>query len=164
VAGRHGAGGELQVTERIEKKLQEVPWVDVLRSQTRPGESLIFVLLKDYTPKKEVPETWYQVRKKIGDMRHTLPQGVLGPFINDEFGDTFITIYALTGDGFDLAALRREADRIGARTAAAAGRQEDRAVRRSGREDLHRGVARQTGDARPQSAGSSSTRCRSRMR
>jgi len=73
---------------------------------------LITVLLKDYTPKKEVPETWYQVRKKIGDMRHTLPQGVLGPFINDEFGDTFISIYALTGDGFDLATLRREADRI----------------------------------------------------
>ncbi len=103
---------QLQVTERIEKRLQEVPWVDVLRSQTRSGESLITVLLKDYTPKKEVPETWYQVRKKIGDMRHTLPQGVLGPFINDEFGDTFISIYALTGDGFDLATLRREADRI----------------------------------------------------
>jgi multidrug efflux pump subunit AcrB len=104
---------QLQVTERIERRLQEVPWVDVLRSQTRPGESLITVLLKDYTPKTVVPETWYQVRKKIGDMRHTLPQGVLGPFINDEFGDTFITIYALTGDGFDLAALRREADRFG---------------------------------------------------
>jgi multidrug efflux pump subunit AcrB len=104
---------QLQITERIEKKLQEVPWVDVLRSQTRPGESLITVLLKDYTPKKEVPDSWYQVRKKIADMRHTLPQGVVGPFLNDEFGDTFVTIFALTGDGFDLAALRREADRIG---------------------------------------------------
>ncbi|MCB1967420.1 MAG: efflux RND transporter permease subunit, partial [Candidatus Accumulibacter sp.] len=103
---------ELQVTERIEKRLQEVPWVDVVRSQTRSGESLITVLLKDYTPKKEVPEAWYQVRKKVGDMRHTLPQGVQGPFLNDEFGDTFITIYALTGDGFDLAALRRHAERI----------------------------------------------------
>ncbi len=103
---------ELQVTERIEKRLQDVPWVDVVRSQTRPGESLITVLLKDYTPKKEVPEAWYQVRKKIGDLRSTLPQGVLGPFFNDEFGDTFISIFALTGDGFDLAALRREADRI----------------------------------------------------
>ena len=103
---------ELLVSERIEKRLQEVPWVDVLRSQTRSGESLITVLLKDYTPKKEVPEAWYQVRKKIGDMRHTLPSGVLGPFLNDEFGETFITIYALTGDGFDLAALRRAADRF----------------------------------------------------
>ena len=103
---------ELQVSERIEKRLQEVPWVDVLRSQTRSGESLIIVLLRDDTPKKEVAETWYQVRKKIGDMRHTLPQGVLGPFLNDEFGETFITIYALTGDGFDLAALRHAADGI----------------------------------------------------
>jgi multidrug efflux pump len=103
---------ELQVSERIEKRLQEVPWVDVLRSQTRSGESLIIVLLRDDTPKKEVAETWYQVRKKIGDMRHTLPQGVQGPFLNDEFGETFITIYALTGDGFDLAALRHAADGI----------------------------------------------------
>jgi multidrug efflux pump subunit AcrB len=101
---------KLQVSERIEKRLQEVPWVDVVRSQTRPARVADHRLLKDYTPKKEVPETWYQVRKKIGDMRHTLPQGVLGPFINDEFGDTFITIYALTGDGFDLAALRQQAD------------------------------------------------------
>jgi multidrug efflux pump subunit AcrB len=104
---------QLQVTERLEKRLQEVPWVDVLRSQTRPGESLITVLLKDYTPRKEVPGAWYQVRKKVGDIRHSLPQGVLGPFLNDEFGDTFITLYALTGDGFDLAALRQAADRIG---------------------------------------------------
>ncbi|WP_300330236.1 efflux RND transporter permease subunit [Accumulibacter sp.] len=103
---------ELQVTERIEKRLQDVPWVDVVRSQTRAGDSLITILLKDYTPKKEVPEAWYQVRKKIGDIRNTLPQGVLGPYFNDEFGDTFISIFALTGDGFDLAALRREADRI----------------------------------------------------
>ena len=103
---------ELQVTERIEKRLQDVPWVDVVRSQTRAGDSLITILLKDYTPKKEVPEAWYQVRKKIGDIRNTLPQGVVGPYFNDEFGDTFISIFALTGDGFDLAALRREADRI----------------------------------------------------
>ena len=103
---------QLQVTEKIEKRLQEVPWVDVLRSQTRPGESLITVLLKDSTPKREVQDSWYQVRKKIGDMRHTLPQGVLGPYANDEFGETFTSIYALTGDGFDLAALRRQADRL----------------------------------------------------
>ena len=103
---------ELQVTERIEKKLQEVPWVDVIRSSSKSGESLVFVLVKDYTPKKEVPEAWYQVRKKIGDIKHTLPAGVQGPFMNDEFGDTFINVFALTGDGFDLAVLRQEADRI----------------------------------------------------
>jgi len=103
---------ELQVTERIEKKLQETPWVDVIRSSSKSGESLIFIVLKDYTPKKEVPEAWYQVRKKIGDIKHTFPAGVQGPFINDEFGDTFINIFALTGDGFDVGVLRREADRI----------------------------------------------------
>ena len=103
---------EQQVTERIEKKLQDVPWVDVVRSNSKAGESLVFIILKDYTPKKEVPEAWYQTRKKLADIRHTLPAGVQGPFFNDEFGDTFMNIFALTGDGFDEAALRREAERI----------------------------------------------------
>ena len=103
---------EQQLTERIEKKLQEVPWVDIIRSNSKSGESLVFIILKDYTPKKEVPEAWYQVRKKIGDIRHTLPAGIQGPFINDEFGETFINILALTGDGFDLGRLRLEADRV----------------------------------------------------
>ncbi|MBS1191077.1 MAG: acriflavin resistance protein [Rhodocyclaceae bacterium] len=103
---------EQQVTERLEKKLQETPWVDVLRSYSKPGESMVFVLLKDYTPPKEVPDAWYQVRKKIADIRHTLPAEVQGPFFNDEFGDTFGIIYALTGDGFSLAELRSRADTI----------------------------------------------------
>jgi multidrug efflux pump len=103
---------ELELTERIEKKLQETPWVDVLRSASKPGESLVFVVLKDYTPKREVPEAWRQVRKKLDDIRDTLPSGVHGPYPNDEFGDVQINIFALTGDGFDLAALRRYADRI----------------------------------------------------
>lgn len=101
---------ERELTERIEKKLQETPWVDVLRSASKPGDSMVFVILKDYTPKKEVPEAWRQVRKKLDDIRHTLPEGVQGPFPNDEFGDVQINIFALTGDGFDLAALRRYAD------------------------------------------------------
>jgi multidrug efflux pump len=103
---------ERELTERIEKKLQETPWVDVLRSASKPGESLVFVILKDYTPKPEVPEAWRQVRKKLDDIRDTLPPGVQGPFPNDEFGDVLINIFALTGDGFDLSALRRYADRI----------------------------------------------------
>jgi len=103
---------EHEVTERIEKKLQDTPWVDVLRSASKPGESLIFVILKDYTLKKEVPESWRQVRKKLADIRHTLPAGVQGPFPNDEFGDVQINILALTGDGYNLAALRRHADHI----------------------------------------------------
>jgi multidrug efflux pump len=103
---------ERELTERIEKKLQETAWVDVLQSASKPGESLVFVILKDYTPKPEVPEAWRQVRKKLDDMRYTLPAGVQGPFPNDEFGDVQINVFALTGDGFDVAALRRYADRI----------------------------------------------------
>jgi multidrug efflux pump len=103
---------ELELTDRIEKKLQETPWVDVLRSASKPGESLVFVVLKDYTPKTAVPEAWRQVRKKLDDIRDTLPAGVRGPYPNDEFGDVQVNIYALTGDGFDLSALRRYADRI----------------------------------------------------
>jgi multidrug efflux pump len=103
---------EQQVTERLEKKLQETPWFDYSRSYSKPGESLIFVLLKDFTPPEEVPNAWYQVRKKIGDIRHTLPAGVRGPFFNDEFGDTFGTIYAFTSDGYSFAELRDYVDRV----------------------------------------------------
>ena len=101
---------ELQITERLEKKLQETPWLDHVRSFSRPGQSMIFVLLKDYTPPKEVPEVWYQVRKKISDIRHTLPRGSIGPFVNDEFGDTFGTIYAFTADGFSYAQMKEYAE------------------------------------------------------
>jgi multidrug efflux pump len=103
---------ERELTERIEKKLQETPWVDVLRSASKPGESLVFITLKDYTVKQDVPESWRQVRKKLDDIRATLPAGVQGPFPNDEFGDVQINIFALTGDGFDLAALHHHADRV----------------------------------------------------
>jgi len=89
-----------QVTERIERKLQETPNIDYVRSFTTPGSSTIFVNLKGTTPASEVPNSWYQVRKKIGDITGTLPQGVVGPFFNDEFGDTYGIIYAFTADGF----------------------------------------------------------------
>jgi multidrug efflux pump len=103
---------EQQVTERLEKKIQETPWFDYTTSYSKPGESMIFVTLKDYTPPEEVPEAWYQVRKKIADIKHTLPQGVQGPFFNDEFGDTFGTIYAFTSDGYSYAELRDYVDRV----------------------------------------------------
>ena len=107
---------EQQLTERIEKKLAETPWVDVLRTASRPGESLTIVLLKDYTPKTEVAEAWRQVRKKLDDIHHTLPPGVQGPFPNDEFGDIQIKIFALTArddkTGYSMGDLRREADRL----------------------------------------------------
>jgi len=103
---------ELQVTDRIEKKLQELPYLDNVRSYSKPGESLVFVELRDFTPPKKVPELWYQVRKKLDDIRASLPAGVRGPFPNDEFGDAFGNVFALTGDGYTLAELRRQADRI----------------------------------------------------
>jgi multidrug efflux pump len=82
-----------QVTERLERQLQETPHLDFLRSFTRAGVTTIFVNLKGSASAKEVADTWYQVRKNIGDIRHTLPAGVVGPGFNDDFGDTFGIIY-----------------------------------------------------------------------
>ncbi|MGA8969341.1 MAG: efflux RND transporter permease subunit, partial [Pseudolabrys sp.] len=95
-----------QVTERLERTLQETPKLDFLRSFTRAGVTTIFVNLKDNTAAKEIPDIWYHVRKSIGDMRHTLPAGVVGPGFNDEFGDTFGIIYGFTADGFTHRELR----------------------------------------------------------
>jgi multidrug efflux pump len=103
---------EEQVTERIEKKLQTIRWLDHLRSFSKPGESTIFVILRDSTPPSAVPEIWQQVRRKLDDVKAQLPEGVAGPFPNDEFGDVYVNIFALTGDGVALAELRREADRF----------------------------------------------------
>ncbi|HZT46465.1 MAG TPA: efflux RND transporter permease subunit [Hyphomicrobiaceae bacterium] len=101
-----------QVTDRIEKKLDEVPHLDFVRSYTKPGESVVFVNLKDSVRAADVPDLWYQVRKKVGDIRHTLPSGINGPFYNDEFGDTYSIVYALTSDGFTHRELRDYADRL----------------------------------------------------
>jgi multidrug efflux pump subunit AcrB len=89
-----------QLTERLERKLQETKGLDFLRSYTSPGLTTIFVNLKGSTSARQVPDIWYQVRKNIGDIRRTLPQGVVGPGFNDDFGDTYGLIYAFTGDGF----------------------------------------------------------------
>ncbi|MGD2141816.1 MAG: efflux RND transporter permease subunit, partial [Burkholderiales bacterium] len=97
---------EEQVTERLEKKLQETPYLDHLRSFSRNGESTILVLLKDSTPPSAVQDVWYQVRKKVSDIRHTMPEGVLGPYFNDEFGDVFGNLYAFTADGYSFAELK----------------------------------------------------------
>ncbi|MEF7614106.1 efflux RND transporter permease subunit [Aquincola sp. MAHUQ-54] len=101
-----------QVTDKIEKALQQVPYADKIRSYTKPGESLTIFQLKESTPPKEVTGTWYQVRKKIGDMRSTLPAGVVGPVFNDEFGDVYGTIYALSADGFSNEELRVHAEQV----------------------------------------------------
>ncbi len=101
-----------QITDRIEKKLEELPGLDYLKSYSKPGESVVFITLKDSTSAAAVPDLWYQARKKIGDIRQTLPQGVQGPFFNDEFGDTYSLIFALTSDGFSHRELRDYAERI----------------------------------------------------
>ena len=101
-----------QVSDKIERTLQEVPHADKIRSFTKPGESLILFQLKDSTPAKEVAGTWYQVRKKVGDMRYTLPQGVQGPIFNDDFGDVYGSIYALSADGFSQEELRQHAEKV----------------------------------------------------
>jgi multidrug efflux pump subunit AcrB len=95
-----------QVTDKIEKTLQEAPHADIIRSYTKPGESLTILQLKDGAPPKEVPNTWYQVRKRVADMRNTLPQGVIGPVFNDDFGDVYGSIFALAADGFSDEELR----------------------------------------------------------
>ena len=101
-----------QVTERLERKLQETPQLDTLRSYTGAGITTIFVDLKGSATAREVPDIWYHVRKSIGDMRHTLPQGVVGPGFNDEFGDTFGIIYGFTADGFSQRELRDQVEDI----------------------------------------------------
>jgi multidrug efflux pump len=101
-----------QVTERLERKLQETPHLDFIRSFTSAGVTTIFVNLKGSANAKEVADTWYQVRKNIGDIRHTLPVGIVGPGFNDDFGDTFGIIYGFTSDGFTHRELRDRVEDI----------------------------------------------------
>ncbi len=101
-----------QVTDKIERVLQETPYADKIRSYSKPGESQVIFQLKDYSKPNEVADVWYTVRKKIGDMRYTLPQGVQGPFFNDDFGDVYGVIYALQAEGFSQAELKDIADDV----------------------------------------------------
>jgi multidrug efflux pump subunit AcrB len=101
-----------QVTDRLERTLQEVPYADKIRSYSKPGESQIIFQLKDSSKPGDVPNVWYSVRKKIGDMRYTLPQGVQGPFFNDDFGDVYGVIYALDAPGFTPAEVKKFADDV----------------------------------------------------
>lgn len=99
-----------QLTDRLERRLEETTGLDSLRSITRPGIVTIYVDLQGTFPPERVPEVWQEVRNGIGDIRHTLPQGVLGPFFTDNFGDVFGIIYAFTADGFSDRELRDEVD------------------------------------------------------
>ncbi|MEO8526009.1 MAG: efflux RND transporter permease subunit [Caldimonas sp.] len=101
-----------QVTDKLEKTLQEVPYSDRIRSYSKPGEALILFQVRDSSPPKEMPQIWYTVRKKLGDIRATLPPGVVGPYFNDEFGDVYGSIYALSADGISYAELKDHADQV----------------------------------------------------
>jgi multidrug efflux pump len=101
-----------QITDRLERKLQETPNLDYLKSYTTAGQATIFVNLKDSTTPAQAPDIWYQVRKKVGDIRNTLPQGIVGPGFNDEFGDTYGIVYGFTADGFSHRELKDTVDDV----------------------------------------------------
>ena len=102
----------LQVTDKIEKKLQEVPYFDYVQSYSQPDSVTFYLYLQDSTPPDAVPDSWYQVRKKLDDIRATLPPGVQGPFVNDEFGDVYALLYALSTDGFTPAELKTHLEEV----------------------------------------------------
>ena len=99
-----------QVTDKLEKALQEIAEIDYTKSYVKPGETQITISLREEVRSEVVPDVWYQVRKKLGDIKHTLPDGVRGPVFNDEFGDTYGNLLAITGDGFSYPALKDFAD------------------------------------------------------
>ncbi len=101
-----------QVTSKIERTLQEAPFADKIRSYSKPGESQIIFQIKDSSKSSDVANVWYAVRKKVGDMRGTLPSGVAGPYFNDDFGDVYGVIYALESDGFSYAEVKSFADDV----------------------------------------------------
>jgi len=103
---------QTQVADRIEKKLQELPYLDRVESYSQPGVSFIQVYLLDKTPPAAVKELWYQVRKKVGDIKSDLPAGIIGPNFNDEYGDVYSAIYMLTADGLTLADLKARAEDV----------------------------------------------------
>ncbi|HSH85716.1 MAG TPA: efflux RND transporter permease subunit [Methylophilus sp.] len=106
---------EQQVTDRIEKKLQEIPSIDYTSSYSRPGESVVFIVIRDNTFSEKIPELWYQIRKKIGDIRHTFPSDLQSLTFNDEFSDVYGTMYAMTADGLNPQQLKRQAEWVRAR-------------------------------------------------
>ncbi|WP_019883763.1 MULTISPECIES: efflux RND transporter permease subunit [unclassified Methylophilus] len=106
---------EQQVTDKIEKKLQEIPSIDYTSSYSRPGESVVFIVIRDNTFSEKIPDLWYQVRKKIGDIRHTFPKDLQSLTFNDEFSDVYGTMYAITADGLNPQQLKRQAEWVRAR-------------------------------------------------
>jgi multidrug efflux pump subunit AcrB len=110
MAGRVGSRMQAQVSDPIEKKLQELPYFDKVTTYTKPAFAAMLVAFKDYTPARDVPQLFYQVRKKIGDIKDDLPSGLIGPTVNDEYGDVDSIPYTLTADGTDYAQMKKVAE------------------------------------------------------
>jgi len=103
---------EEQVTDKIEKKLQDLPGLDYLKSYSSPGVTVIYVNLKDTVPKKDVRSKWLEARNMVNDMKATLPAGVNEPMFNDRFDEVYGVVYALTGDGYTYEEMREKAEKI----------------------------------------------------
>ena len=101
-----------QVADRIEKRLQELPYFDYVKTYSRPGVTVLQLQIRDDVPGRMVPDLWYQARKKTTDSRKDLPEGVIGPVFNDEYGDVFSAIYMISGDGLSLAELKNYAETV----------------------------------------------------
>lgn len=104
---------EEQITDKLEKKLQDLPDLDYLRSYSRPGQSIIYINLKEDTVKEaQVRPLWLEARNMVNDIKGTLPAGVVGPFFNDRFDDVYGNVYALAGDGYNYEEIREQAEKV----------------------------------------------------
>ena len=101
-----------QVTDPLEKKLQDTKGLDYIKSFTHDGKTVIYVNLKDSVPKEEMQTRWHEIRNLVNDEWSSLPSGVMGPYINDRFDDVYGSIYAVTGDGFSYEEKRKYAENI----------------------------------------------------
>jgi len=110
--GATAAEMQAQVADPIEKKLQELPYFDKVETYSKASFTAMQVIFKDNTPPKLVPELFYQLRKKLDDVRGSLPDGLIGPTVNDEFGDVDSILYMMTGEGADYAQMKKVAEAL----------------------------------------------------
>ena len=145
--GATAAEMQAQVADPIEKKLQELPYFDKVTTYTKPAFTAMQVAFKDNTPARDVPELFYQLRKKVSDIKDDLPAGLIGPSVNDEYGDVDSILYMLTAEGADYAQMKKVAEALRQRLLKVQGRHQGQPVRHAGRKDLRRVFPRQARDA-----------------
>jgi multidrug efflux pump subunit AcrB len=108
--GATAAEMQTQVADPIEKKMQELPFIDKVTTYSKSGFTAMQVAFKDNTPARDVPQLFYQLRKKLSDIKDDLPSGLIGPSVNDEWGDVDSILYMLTADGADYAQMKKVAE------------------------------------------------------